>query len=222
MRRIIASAFVTLDGVMQAPGGPEEDRTGRFQFGGWMFGFGESGLDISDSGFDAQGRELLLGRKTYEIFEAYWPFQGPDNPIARTFNSTKKYVVSRSLKNPRWNNSVVLQGELDSAIGKIKSTVGPDLQVIGSGDLIQSLQAANLIDEYNLWIFPILLGKGKRLFSEGIRPSSMRVVRSQISTRGVVAMTLVPDGEVKTSSFGPDLPSEREIERRKRIREERW
>ena len=181
MRRLIVSTFASLDGIMQAPGGPEEDPTGGFILGGWMFGYGDESMDLSASGFDGQDRELVLGRRTYQIFEAYWPYQPDDHPIAKTLNAAKKYVASRTLTTLHWNNSTLLHGDVVSAIIALKTQPGPDLQIIGSGNLIQTLQAASLIDEYNVWTFPVLLGRGKRLFSETAKPSALRLVRSQVA-----------------------------------------
>ena len=209
MRRLIASTFASLDGIMQAPGGPEEDPTGGFTLGGWMFAFRtDESMDISASGFDAKGRDLVLGRKTYEIFAAYWPGQPDDHPIAKTFNAAKKYVASRTLTKLDWNNSTLLRGDVVSAIVALKAQPGPDLQMIGSGNLIQTLQAASLIDEYNVWTFPVVLGRGKRLFSETARPSTLRLVRSLVSTTGVVMSTYVPGGDIRLGSFASAEPSE--------------
>ena len=222
MRKLIASTFVSLDGVMQAPGGPEEDPTGGFTFGGWMFGYEDDGMDLSGSGFDGMGRELVLGRRTYEIFEAYWPYQPDDNPIARTFNATKKYVASRSLTKLQWNNSIVIEGDIVSAIIALKAEPGPDLQIIGSGDMVRTLQAASLIDEYNVWTFPVVLGRGKRLFSESTKPSALQLVRSQVSASGVVMATYVPKGDVRPGSFPVFEPSEKEMDRRKKMAKGTW
>lgn len=166
MRKLVVSTYVSLDGIMQAPGGPHEDSSDGFTLGGWMFGYGDESMDISAAGFDGNGRDVVLGRKTYEIFEAYWPYQPTDHPVAKTLNAAKKYVASRTLRHLHWNNSTLLGEDVVSAIRSLKSQPGPDLQVIGSGNLIQTLQAASLIDEYNVWIFPVILGRGKRLFSE--------------------------------------------------------
>jgi dihydrofolate reductase len=209
MRKLIVSTFASLDGVMQAPGGPEEDPTGGFTLGGWMYAHREDeSMDISAAGFDARDRELVLGRKTYEIFAAYWPGQPDDNPIAKTFNATRKHVASRTLTALRWNNSTLLQGDVVSAIIALKAQPGPDLQVIGSGNLIQTLQSASLIDEYNAWTFPLVLGRGKRLFSETARPSALRLVRTQVSTSGVVMSTYVPGGDIQLGSFAGAEPGE--------------
>jgi len=222
MRRLIASTFVSLDGIMQAPGGPEEDPTGGFTLGGWMFTYADETMDISAAGFDGKDRELLLGRRTYEIFEAYWPYQPTDDPIARTLNGAKKYVASRTLTTLHWHNSTLLQGEVVPAIDALKSQAGPDLQIIGSGNLIQTLQAAALIDEYNVWTFPVLLGRGKRLFGESVQPSALRLVRSQVSATGVVMSTYVPAGDVRPGSFASVEPSEKELARRTRMAHGIW
>lgn len=222
MRRLIVSTFASLDGVMQAPGGPEEDPTNGFTLGGWMFPYGDDSMDLSTAGFDGKDRELLLGRRTYQIFEAFWPYQPDDDPIAKTFNATKKYVASRTLTTLHWNNSTLLDGDVVSAIITLKAQPGPDLQVIGSGHLIQTLQAASLIDEYNVWTFPLVLGLGKRLFSEAAKPSALRLVRSQVSTTGVVMSTYVPSGDIQPGSFASVDPSERELVRRKMMANELW
>lgn len=222
MRKLIVSTFASLDGIMQAPGAPEEDPTGGFTLGGWMFRYGDDSMDISAAGFDGKDRELVLGRRTYEIFEAYWPFQPDDHPIAKTLNAAKKYVASRTLAELHWNNSTLLHGDVVAAIAALKAQSGPDLQIIGSSNLIQTLQAASLIDEYNVWTFPVVLGRGKRLFSETAKPSALRLVRSQVSTTGIVMSTYVPDGDIQPGSFADTEPSEKELARRKKITNSTW
>jgi len=222
MRRLIISMFASLDGIMQAPGGPEEDPTGGFTLGGWMFNYSDEGMDISAAGFDGKDRELVLGRRTYEIFEAYWPYQPDDHPIAQTLNAAKKYVASRTMTTLHWNNSTLLHGDVVSAITALKIQPGPDLQIIGSGNLIQTLQAASLIDEYNVWTFPVLLGRGKRLFGETTKPFALRLVRSQVSTTGVVMSTYLPGGDIRPDSFPSAEPSEKELARRKKMANEMW
>lgn len=202
MRKLIASTFTSLDGVMQAPGGPDEDPTGNFTLGGWTSAFWDETTDISAAGFDGKDRELVLGRKTYEMFEAYWPHQAEDNPIAKTFNAAKKHVASRTLTSLQWNNSSVLGGDVVSAIAALKGQPGHDLQIIGSGNLIQTLQAASLIDEYHVWTYPVILGGGKRLFEKGARPGALRLVASKVSASGVVMSTYVPAGEIVLGTVG--------------------
>ncbi len=222
MRKLIVSTFMSLDGIMQAPGGPEEDPTGGFTLGGWTFNYWNESMDISTSGFDGKDRELVLGRRTYEIFEAYWPYQPDGDPTARTLNAAKKYVASRTLTTLHWNNSTLLRGDVASAITALKAQPGPDLQIIGSGNLIQTLQTASLIDEYNVWTFPLVLGRGKRLFGETVKPFSLRLVRSQVSTTGVVMSTYVPSGDIRPGSFASAEPSGKELARRKKMANEMW
>jgi len=222
MRNLIVSTFVSLDGILQAPGGPEEDPTGGFALGGWMFNYADDSMDISAAGFDGAGRELLLGRRTYQIFEAYWPYQPADHPIARTLNAAKKHVASRTLTSLRWNNSTLLKGDVVPAIIALKQQPGPDLQVIGSGNLIQTLHGASLIDEYNLWTFPVVLGRGKRLFSETARPAALRLIRSEVSDTGVMMNAYVPDGEIRPGSFPGADPSELERVRRGMMAKGDW
>ena len=222
MRRLIVSTFASLDGIVQAPGGPEEDPTGGFALGGWMFGYADESMDFAASGFDGEDRELVLGRRTYQIFEAYWPYQPDDDPIAKTLNAAKKHVASRTLTMLHWNNSTLLHGDVIEALTALKAQPGPDLQMIGSGNLMQTLQAASLIDEYNVWTFPVVLGRGKRLFSEAARPAGLRLVRSQVSATGVVMSTYVPGGDIQPGSFASAEPSEKELARRKKMANETW
>jgi dihydrofolate reductase len=202
---------------MQAPGGPAEDPTGGFAFGGWTFNYWDDAVDISASGFDGKDRDVVLGRRTYEIFEAYWPYQSADNPIAQTLNAARKYVASRTLQTLQWNNSVLLGTDIVQSLAAIKARPGPDLQIIGSGNLIQSLQAASLIDEYNVWTYPVVLGRGKRLFETAAKPSALRLVGTKVSATGVVMSTYVPDGDIRPGSFVQDEPSTKELERRAKL-----
>jgi dihydrofolate reductase len=222
MRKLIASTFASLDGVVQAPGGPEEDPTGGFSHGGWMFHYADPTTDISAAGFDGKDRELLLGRRTYQIFEAYWPYQSKDDPIAKTLNAAKKHVASRTLKAPQWNNSSVLPGDTITAVKALKSQAGPALQIIGSGNLVHSLHDAGLIDEYHVWTFPVVLGRGKRFFDDAAKPLALRLVRSMVSNSGAVMSTYVPDGEIRPGSFATTVPSDRELARRKLMAAEKW
>jgi dihydrofolate reductase len=217
MRKLIASTFVSLDGIMQAPGGPDEDPTGGFAFGGWTFNYWDDAMEVASAGFDGSGRELVLGRRTYEIFEAYWPYQPADDPIARTLNAARKHVASRTLKTLAWNNSTLLGGDVVAAITTLKQQSGPSLQVIGSGNLLQTLASASLVDEYNVWTFPVVLGRGKRLFGETVKPLALRLVQSEVSQTGVVMSTYVPDGDVRPGSFASVEPSEKELARRRKL-----
>ena len=218
MRKLIVSTFVTLDGVMQAPGGPEEDPTGGFTYGGWSFNYWDDMMGQVMGEFMAKPSELLLGRKTYEIFAAHWPYI-KDDPVAEKLNSVRKYVVSRTLDEVNWNNSTLVTGNVEQAIRNLKEQKGPDIQVHGSSNLIQTLLKHDLIDEFRLWIFPVTVGKGKRLFGEGTQPASLKLIDSKTSTTGVIIATYEPAGELKTGSFALDNPSVAEIERRKRLAE---
>jgi dihydrofolate reductase len=202
MRKLIVSTFLTLDGVMQAPGGPEEDQSGGFTHGGWSVNYwdermGEVMGEAMSTGFD-----LLLGRKTYDIFAAFWPHT--DDPGARPLNDATKYVASRSRPTLEWSNSVLLEGDAADAVAALKQEDGPELQVHGSGDLIQTLVRHGLVDEFRLWVFPVVIGSGKRLFAEGAIPAGLRLVDSTVSTTGVVIGTYEPAGELVTGSFAPE------------------
>jgi len=221
MRKLIASTMVSLDGVMQAPGGPEEDPTAGFTLGGWSFPYWDDAPDRDMRGLDGKDRELVLGRRTYEIFEAYWPYQAADNPIAKTLNAAKKHVASRTLKKPlQWNNSTLLPGDVVAAVAALKAEAGLDLQIIGSGNLIQTLHAASLIDEYNVWSFPIVLGRGKRLFEAGAKPGALRLAASQTSATGVVMSKYEAAGDVQPGSFVQGEVSAKEVERRAKLARE--
>lgn len=220
MRKLIASSFVSLDGVMQAPGGPDEDPSGGFAHGGWSFPFWDETMDPSQHGFDGKGRELVLGRRTYEIFAAHWPYQPADDPTAQALNAAKKHVASRTRHALDWNNSHLLPGDVVAAVGVLKSGTGPDLQIIGSANLIQSLQRASLIDEFNVWTFPVVLGAGKRLFEPGARACALKLTATRTSASGVVMSTYVPVGGIEPGSFAQAEPSAREIERRAQLASE--
>jgi dihydrofolate reductase len=220
MRKLVSSSFVSLDGVMQAPGGPEEDPTGGFVCGGWTVNYWDEVMGLSASGFDGRDRELVLGRKTYEIFEAHWPYQPADDPTAQALNAAKKYVASRTLKTLNWTNSSLLGDDVIEAIAALKAQPGHDLQIIGSGNLIQTLQAASLIDEYNVWIFPVVLGRGKRLFEATAESGALRLVNTRTSTTGVVMTTYAPAGDIPLGSFVPAAPSAKELDRRARLAHE--
>ena len=220
MRQLIVSTFVSLDGVMQAPGAPEEDPTGGFGCGGWTFHYWDETMDVSEGGFDGKDRELVLGRRTYEIFEAHWPYQPAGDPTAQTLNAAKKHVASQTLKTLQWENSVLLGEDVVGAITALKAQPGHDLQVIGSGNLVQSLHAASLVDEYNVWTFPVVLGRGKRLFEPSAKPGALRLVGTRASATGVVMSTYVPAGHIPLGSFAHTEPSEKELDRRARMAHE--
>jgi dihydrofolate reductase len=217
MRKIIAATFVSLDGVMQAPGGPEEDPTGGFKFGGWTFPhFDEEGGAAVGAIFQ-KPFDLLLGRKTYDIFAAYWPYSG-DDAIGIAFNKATKYVATHSHDDLKWHNSQSLGDDIVAALEGIKKGEGPDLLIQGSSNLIQTLLKHRLIDEFSVLIFPVLLGKGKRLFGDGTVPLAMKLTKSRSLSSGVIVATYEPDGEVKTGSFAAQEPSPEEVERRKNLK----
>lgn len=203
MRKIVVLSFITLDGVMQAPGGPEEDPTGGFKHGGWTIGYFDDFLGKVMGEQMGKPFDLLLGRKTYEIFAAYWPFvkDGPDRAIAARINKAKKYVASKTLRKLDWSNSELLKGDVPKEIRKLKEQDGPDIQVHGSGNLIQTLLKHDLVDEFWLKTFPVTLGRGKRLFADGTIPAGLKLLESQISPSGVILAQYARAGEVKTGSF---------------------
>lgn len=198
MRKIILLEFITLDGVMQGPGGPNEDTSGDFKYGGWTVPYFD---DFAGKIMGEQMKEpfsLLLGRKTFEIFASYWPQHAEDWP---GINESTKYVVSNTLSSADWKNSVIIQGDIVTKLQKIKQEDGPDLQVFGSGNLVQTLLKNDLVDELWLKIFPIVLGKGKHLFEEGTIPAAFTLTESQVSPAGVIFANYRRSGDVKTGSF---------------------
>ena len=204
MRKLVVGTFLTLDGVMQAPGGPDEDREGGFEHGGWTVNYWDEdgGRIITEATLRAGA--LLLGRKTYEIFAAYWPRVSDDDPIAAKLNSVPKYVASRTLGEVTWNNSTLIQGDVGEAVGKLKEQPGGEIQVTGSGELIQTLMEHDLVDEYRLWVFPVVLGRGKRLFAGGTLPAAMRLVDTKTSSTGVAIHTYERAGVIPYGSFAVD------------------
>jgi len=188
---------------MQAPGGPEEDSSGGFKHGGWVAGYWDDFLGNVMAEQMKGPFDLLLGRKTYELFAAFWPNAGADQPGGKELNSARKFVVSKTLKKLDWANSELVSGDAAYEIRKLKEQNGPELQVHGSGKLIQTLLKNDLVDEFRLKIFPITLGAGKRLFSEGAVPAGFRLVDCKTTPRGVIASVYKREGEVKTGSFAP-------------------
>jgi dihydrofolate reductase len=198
MRKVVVLSFITLDGVMQAPGGPTEDTSGNFTYGGWTVPYFDDFLGQIMGEQMSRPSDLLLGRKTFEIFASYWPHHEDEWP---GINSVTKYVASNTLTQHEWSNSVFLKGNVVDEIKKLKQQDGPDLQVHGSGNLIQTLLKHDLVDEFWLKIFPITLGTGKRLFAEGTMPVAFTPHESKTSPRGVIVASYQRNGEVKTGSF---------------------
>jgi dihydrofolate reductase len=201
MRKIITTTFITLDGVMQAPGGPEEDTSGGFKYGGWSANYWDEMMGKVMDSFMRLPFELLLGRRTYDIFAAFWPNAKEDQNIAKPFNNTIKYVVSHTPKELSWQNSILVTGDVVAEIKKLKEKGGPDLWVHGSGNLIQTLLTNHLIDTMHMWTFPVTVGSGKRLFAEGTQAEGLRLVDSKVSTTGVIIATYEPAGSLKTGSL---------------------
>ncbi len=204
MRKLVVGAFVSLDGVMQAPGAPDEDQEGGFQHGGWTVPFfddqmGRTMVEIVD-----RASALLLGRKTYDIFASSWPLVGDEDPIARKLNSIPKYVVSRTLRSVDWNNSTLLTGDVAEEVTKLKQQEGGEIHVSGSSELIQTLLKHDLVDEFGLLIFPVVLGTGKRLFGDGTLPRGLTVVDSTMSNTGVMINTYRRVGELEYGAVGAE------------------
>jgi dihydrofolate reductase len=194
MRKIVVVEFLTLDGVMQAPGDPNEDRSGGFDKGGWQRDYFDDILGASILGALAETGGFLLGRRTYEIFAAHWPKQPPEDPLAGTFNDLPKWVVSTSLREPLpWRNSTLIRGDVADAVAKLRAGDGKDIQVIGSGELVQTLIRDDLVDEYRLMIHPIVMGSGKRLFRDEGTIAKLRLVDSTPTSTGVLIARYEPN-----------------------------
>lgn len=217
MRSIIGAAFVSLDGVMQAPGGPDEDQSGGFAYGGWLGPIGDAGLNAQIETLFAQPFDLLLGRRTYEIFAAYWPFVS-DDKIAATFRDIGKYVLSRAGVDLSWQGSHRLE-TLDD-LKRLKASDGPDLVIQGSASLYPQLLEHGLIDRLILMTAPLLIGTGKRLFGEGGIAGTWRLVEHRITANGFAMGTYEPAGPLKTALIGEDNPSPQELARREKWRAE--
>jgi dihydrofolate reductase len=212
MRRIVVAGFVSLDGVMQAPGGPQEDPTGGFAFGGWTVPHWDEVMGEAMGATFSRPFDLLLGRRTYEIFAAHWPFT--EEEPAALFNGVTKYVATSSAEPLSWQNSVRLEGDVPQAVARLKQQDGPDLLTQGSSVLVQSLLAAGLVDELRLLVFPVLLGRGKKLIGEDAMAGEWELVDTRTATSGVIICTYRTKGPVRTGSFALDQPTEAELERR--------
>ncbi len=199
MRKIVAITQVTLDGIMQAPGGPEEDPSNGFNHGGWAM------LFLDDAGSQAIGEtiagpfDMLLGRRTYDIFAVYWPHQ--DNAIAKAFNKATKYVVTHRPDRLGWETSQRIGGDVVDEVRRLKASDGPVLHIWGSGGLLQTLIAAELVDEYRIWVFPVVLGEGKRLFETGVPPRRLSLVATQSTPTGVLLNTYRPAGPLPKAAL---------------------
>jgi dihydrofolate reductase len=204
MRKLVVTTFMTLDGVMQAPGGPEEDPDEGFEHGGWSVGYwdermGELALEIH-----LAAGAVLFGRKTYEILGGHWPRVGDDDPMAAKLNSVPKYVASRTLDTLEWANSSLLEGDVPDAVRRLKAEDGDPLLVIGSSELVQTLIQHDLVDTFTVWTFPVVLGGGKRLFGEGTIPAGLKLTDIQTATTGVTVATYERAGDIHYGSFALD------------------
>ena len=220
MRKLTGAVFQSLDAVMQAPGGPEEDPTSQFRYGGWVQPLW--GEDMGPfEGVITGEYDLLLGKKTYDIFAAYWPFN-QDNPVGEKFQRIDKYVLTHSDEPLEWENSHRLSGDTTEAVAELKNSDGRDLLIQGSSTLYPPLLSARLIDRLMVMTFPVLLGEGKSIFNGSEKAGTLKLVDHFVTSSGVVMTTYEPAGEVQTGSFETKPPSEAEKERREKMREGRW
>ncbi|MET8001667.1 dihydrofolate reductase family protein [Nonomuraea glycinis] len=202
MRKLMVTTFMSLDGVVQGPGGPDEDRTGGFEHGGWAVPYMNEELIQRMAALTARAGALLLGRATYEGFAATWPLAGPEDPIGARMNGLRKYVASRTLDTVTWQNSTLLTGDVVEAVGELKRGEGGEIQVHGSGELIQTLIEHDLVDEFHLLVFPVILGSGKRLFRTGT--AGFELLDSTTSSSGVVVSRYARGGKVGYGAMGPE------------------
>ena len=200
MRKLIVQTFMTLDGVMQAPGGPGEDDDGGFTHGGWSMTYWDDKMGEVMGEATSRPFAMVLGRKSYDILSSYWP-TAPEEAGGKVFNDATKYVASRGRPTLEWSNSVLIEGDAGDGLAALKKEDGPELQVHGGANLIQTLLRNNLVDEYRLWVFPVVIGTGKRLFADGTIPSGLKLLDSKVSSTGVVMATYEPAGEIPIGSF---------------------
>ena len=200
--RLTLHTFLTLDGVMQAPGGPDEDLDGGFTHGGWSFPYGDQDFGAAVAGWFEHASAFLLGRRTYEIFSGHWPrVTDPADPIAAKLNALPKYVASTTLAAADWHNSALLGGDITAEVATLKELPGDELQVHGSGELAQALMEHDLIDEYRLLYFPVHLGSGKKLFRDDAGAAALRLVSTSVTGAGVIIASYVPDGPPRLGSY---------------------
>jgi dihydrofolate reductase len=203
--KLTLTTFLSLDGVMQAPGTPDEDRSGDFPHGGWLVPYADADTGRIVTDVFAKTDAFLLGRKTYEIFAAHWPrVTDPDDPVATALNRLPKYVVSRTLAKAEWNNSTVIRGDIPKQVAELKRRHEREILIQGSSELLQTLLANNLVDEYRLLLFPVVLGSGKRLFGSGAVPSALTLLDTRATSTGVVVNTYRPAGKPSYGSFALD------------------
>jgi dihydrofolate reductase len=205
MRPLVVTTFLTLDGVMQAPGGPGEDPSGGFSHEGWVVPHFDEALGARINEWFTGAEDFLLGRTTYEIFYASWPKMISDDPVSQGLNFKKKYVASRTLTSVEWDTAELLQGDVGDAVRKLKAQDGGELQVHGSAGLIQTLLREDLVDELRLVVFPVVLGGGKRLFGEGTVPRTWRLTTNSTTSTGALVLSYERAGEVETGAMGPEF-----------------
>jgi dihydrofolate reductase len=204
---LIVTTFITMDGVMQGPGGADEDRSNGFDQGGWLVPWVDQDFGEIMDGWFARADEILLGRTTYDMMFPYWSqVTDPDEVVARQLNNLPKHIVSRTLRSPEWANSSVIDGDVVEAVKALKDRPGGELQVHGSAQLVQTLTQHNLVDEYRLLVFPVVLGTGKRLFGDGTVPTAFKTVENRTTSTGVVALTLRPTGTPPKGEVDPGAP----------------
>jgi dihydrofolate reductase len=219
MRKIIACEFLSMDGVIQAPGGPQEDTSGGFKWGGWTVHYWDDIMNEAMGKHLSEPYDLLLGRFTYDIFSAHWPYQEND-PMADALNRAEKFVVSTKVIDLPWENSTLIQGDVIKQLKAIKNQDAPDLVIFGSSKLVQTLLANQLVDILHAWVFPITLGKGKKLFSDTGPAAQWKLINSITATTGTVINSYIPDGEVKTGEMENIKTSDAELARREKVKRE--
>jgi dihydrofolate reductase len=202
MGTLVVGTFVTLDGVMQGPGGPDEDRDGGFEHGGWSVNYWDEVMVQEIDGSMQRAEALLLGRRTYEIFAAHWPHVGEDDPVSAKLNNAPKYVATRTLSSADWKNTTLLKDDVARQVAELKERVGGEIQVSGSSNLIQTLLEHDVVDEFRIWVFPLVLGTGKRLFDQGTVPAGLKHVDTKVSSTGVAIHTYQRAGNIEYGSFG--------------------
>ncbi|MEV6491728.1 dihydrofolate reductase family protein [Actinoplanes sp. NPDC051633] len=200
MRKLLVTAFLTLDGVHQAPGAPDEDKSGEFAYGGWAFPHWDDAISQRMDETMSRPFDLVLGRKTYDIFAGFWP-NAPEEAGGKPLNDATKHVASRGKPTLEWQHSHLIEGDVPEGIAALKAQDGPELQVHGSANLVQTLMRHNLVDEYQLFIFPVLVGSGRRLFADGAVPSGLKLLKGEVTPKGALIANYAPDGELRTGSF---------------------